>query len=421
MHKVVIFIIFFLSFSLRAETLNLKQISHIYMQENHLLKSLRAEIESAREEEKEAARNLWPALSWDTSVTDQKISESLYGSADFFPKKIYSTALSVQQSIYRGGKIWRAWDIRKEAIVTAQLNYFRQEQDLLHQVLLQAVNLFVAQKIKDVLEESKKIQKQFWDIVQKRRQRGASKDFEVAQAEGDYFSYESKIQQQEAIIQQMRLSLASQLMLKSVNGINVEIEFPSIKDLKDNKEQVRPDVLLAKQQVIMAELEKKLAMGDHYPSLVLQGSLGYQAKEREDLIDEDSKNHTFSLALKIPIFSGLTSLAKSRADEAKITSAKMKLQHLREQADMELKNAEQKIKLSLQVFEANKKWSQQAKEAMSKGLKSYKLGVISSFQMVQLQKGYEGAALSYWNSIYNFYNDKLTWLKANAYPLSQFY
>ncbi|MCB0392647.1 MAG: TolC family protein, partial [Bdellovibrionales bacterium] len=185
--------------------------------------------------------------------------------------------------------------------------------------------------------------------------------------------------------------------------------------------QNRPDVELAKQKVLMAELEKKINLGEHYPSLSLQGSWGYQAKEQEDLLESRSSNHTVSLNLRIPLFSGLTSLAKRRADEAKILAAKMNLRHLQDQSTMEIKNTEQKFNQAQLVLFANKKWSQEAQKAINKGLRSYKLGVISSFQVVQLQKGYEGAAMSYWQSLQSYYKEKMAWVVARGIPLKQFF
>lgn len=121
--------------------------------------------------------------------------------------------MTLNQSIYRGGQIWRAWSLRKEAIQTAKFSYFEQEQKLVTNILQLAVSLYTAEKIMNVLEESKEIQKQFLEIVKKRSLRGATKDFEVSQAEGDYYSYESKISQQKSIIQQAKLQLATLLNL----------------------------------------------------------------------------------------------------------------------------------------------------------------------------------------------------------------
>lgn len=69
-----------------AAPLSLRQVSDLYIKQSPVLKSLQAQVEAAVEE-KEAARNLWPAISWDSTVTDQKISEALYGVSGFFQKR----------------------------------------------------------------------------------------------------------------------------------------------------------------------------------------------------------------------------------------------------------------------------------------------------------------------------------------------
>lgn len=200
-----------------GSSFSLKQIAQIYIQESTLLKSLKSEIEAANYEEQEALRKLWPAISWSNSVVDQQVPASMYGGFNFSPKKIYSSALSIQQPIYLGGKIWKNLSLREQVVMGAKLKYQDQEQKLLSALTLKAVNLYVSEKVKDVLLESQKMQKQFWDIVQLRAKRGASKDFEVAQAEGDYYSYEAKIHQQDSLIQNFKSQLATELGLSLIH------------------------------------------------------------------------------------------------------------------------------------------------------------------------------------------------------------
>ncbi|MCB9025278.1 MAG: TolC family protein [Bdellovibrionaceae bacterium] len=399
--------------------LNLKKVAQIYIQESHLLKSLKSEIEAAEAEEEEASRQLWPSISWSNSVVDQQVPASMYGGFNISPKKIYSSGLSFQQPLYLGGKIWKAWSLRQQAIVSANLKYQNQKQQLLTAVTLKAVQLYVSKKVNEVLFESQKLQKQFWDIVRLRAQRGASKDYEVAQAEGDYYSYVAKIHQQESLIQSYKSQLATDLGFEGMGQWDIDLDIPTANEKLALEKKERPDVLLAKQQIHLAELNKSLAMGDHYPTIQLQGTWGYQAKDQGELFDQDSKSHNIGLSINIPLFSGLTSLSVRRANESRITGAKLQYKYLQDQAAMELQNSQQKLQLASQVLQANKKWSEQAFSALKKGLASYKLGVISTFQMVQLQKGYEGAALSYWSSLASYYSEKLNWLNMNGQELAE--
>ena len=393
-----------------ATQLSLQQVAKKFVEQSEVLKSLRAEIDAARYDEKEASRALLPSISLVNSVVHQKVPAAMFGGFDIIPDKTYTSALNFNQPLYMGGKIWQAWNLRQEAIKGAELNYRQQEQQLVTAVAMKAVNLSVALKIKEVLEESQKIQKQFWDIVRLRAQRGASKDFEVAQAEGDYYAYVGKLHQQESIIENFRLSLIEDLGLKTTESLIVNLPLPEKNVKEATTTEERPEVLLAKQQVVLAEINKKLAMGDHFPSVHIEGQWGYQAIETSRLWEADSRQHNIALRLNIPLFSGLSSLAVRRASENRITAAKMQLKHIQDQAAMEVTNAQHKLQMAKQVVLANKTWLQQAQKAVKKGLSSYKLGVISTFQMVQLQKGYEGAALSFWNSLMNYYSERFNGL-----------
>ncbi len=403
-----------------SEELGLREVSQLFLQNSKQIQALKKKVEMALNEEQEAGRHLLPYVSWSNSVTDQQVALSLYNGFDFSPKKVFSSSLGFEQSIYLGGRIWRAWDIRRQALKIAKLTLLEQEQLLVTGVLTKAVGLDAAKKILIVLQESKKSQKTFVDLVVARKKRGAAKAFELAQARGDYFAYNGKINQQKILIKNLELQLKNDLNLKSTGELrSLVVLSPEAASLEFIGEQKLPEIMAAEEMVEMAKLEKRMAMGEHYPSLQLRGEWGYQAKEFDGLGDDLSDRHMISLSLNIPIFSGLTSVYIRRANEAKIASAKLNLKHKVDLSRMQKESVVQSFSLSYAVYEANKKWAEQAEKALSNGFNSFRLGVISTFQLVQLQRGYEGAKISYWSSVRSYYAEKLKSYRANGLRISE--
>ncbi len=402
-----------------AQSIGLKEVAHIYKENSQVLNALKEEIKTAENEEMEASRSLLPTVAWFTSVTDQQVSRSIYGSFDFFPNQIFASGFSFNQPIYMGGKVWQAWEVKKQAIQIAKLQYLEQEQNLMSGILGKFLTLYTSIKVRDVLIESQKIQKQFLDLVRERQKRGAARDYELAQAEGNFTSYFSRIQQQEAVVYQLKLDIESELQIEQLEIEKLSVLEPENVQLGSLEGlSTRPDVQLVEKQLVMAEIQKKLAMGDHYPSLNLQGSWGYEARERGEVFDDLSRRHIVTLGLNVPIFSGGSSLYTRRAGEHKITAAKISLKRKLDQAKAELEAARYKLNTAFNAYEANKKWRRQARAALTQGLKSFRLGTIQTFQLVQLQREFEGADLAYWSSLQNFYSDKINGLKVSGRQIS---
>ena len=74
----------------------------------------------------------------------------------------------------------------------------------------------------------------------------------------------------------------------------------------------------------MAETQKKMIMGEHLPSLVLNGEMGWSSEKASSLFDSQNKSHSYSVLLTIPIFSGLSSVYAKQSAESKIHVAEKK-------------------------------------------------------------------------------------------------
>jgi outer membrane protein TolC len=410
----------FIFYSLNSVGMEVREFAKVFVEMSPALASLREEVKAAENEEREASRNLFPAINWQTSFTDQQISRSMYGIVDFFPTKIYSSALAFNQPLYMGGKIMQAWDLKKQSVQISKFQYSEQEQILLSQALNKYFQLFSAVKIKEVLKESQKIQDQFLKLIKDRRNRGAAKDFELSQAYGNYASYESRIQQQEALILQMKLDLESELLIEDLNTSAMNLELPQKNQVQLKNETLsRPDVKLIEKQIDLAQIQKELTLGDHYPSLNLQGSWGFESRESDNLFDPLSERYAVTLGLNIPLFSGGTSIYAHRASEHKITSAKIQLKKKLDQIRAEFQSSEYKIKMFFLALESNLNWMNQAQKALDEGLRSFRLGTVQTFQVVQLQREYEGAAIAYFTALQNFYAEKVTGLRTSGLRILQ--
>ena len=194
-----------------AASLPVREVVRRFLQTSPLLEAIHKEQLAAEAVEQESSRRFFPSISLNTGVTDQKTPSVLQGGFDFAHKKIYSTTLDFEQPLYLGGRIWRGWELRELSAELAKWKTIEVEQKALLEILGVALQLNVSQNMEKIFKQSESTQAEFLRITQKRYRRGASKSYEVAQAEADLLSYRGRLQevrlQKESFSQKLQTQL----------------------------------------------------------------------------------------------------------------------------------------------------------------------------------------------------------------------
>lgn len=420
-----------LSFSANAaKVYNLNELVKKAVTDNPSIEAAGAEYRSNRQLVREAKNKIFPSVSLTGAYIKQKVPTSLTGGFDVSPDQIYSGALEVEQPLFLGGKIWAGMNLREAQLEFAKLDYFAKKQEALAQILEVAFNLALAESRLDLLQDSEKVQQDFVKITRGRSNRGNARRFELDQATATLFSYRTRIRQTATQLNALRAQL-SNLIAEDSDQVSFKLpqQLPPSEDVlaRDVKYwqqyaiEHRPELLQTNVQIELAEIQKRINFGDHLPQLSFRGSWGYRSLDRDSFAEDSSRASEMTLALSIPIFSGLTSVYQRRADSEKIASATLSKEWLARQLQAEIENYYAQLKQAQALLSESSQWSKAAKAAYVEAQKNYRLGLIDNFQLVQLQTGQEAALISEAEAVAAHHLAWINWNKAIGKDIEEVY
>lgn len=423
--------LFFLFESSLCEALSLSEIVQRFYQVNPSLAAVREKQLAAEEKTKEARALLFPDLSLNGSVTHGKFSSFSMGSgaafgalADARPT-LWKGTLRLDQPLYRGGQIRQAYRLRQVQENRARIQVLGSSNSQLVSVLQLALTLHSQQREIEVLMQSQKTQNRFLKLTRIRRQKGVARAFEVAQAEADFLSFAPRLEMGRSHERSLKYQLS--LLLEMDQLTPIQVDRPKPLQLKGFSSELgyaqkrHPDILGAQYNKEMASIQKHLDMGEHYPSLSLFGELGYQKVEPEKYDVGDKDSYTVGLNLKIPLFSGLSSLHTRRAAVALERASSKELSQAEINLKDQLYGAYQDLEASQKAWQQSEQWTKKANKAYELGLQSYRLGVISNVQIVQLQAGRERAELQEIKAREGYHLALIRWLAASGEDIAVYF
>lgn len=351
------------------------------------------ELAVAEAEYSSAVSAAFPSINFNNNYSEQK---NPFGSSFFIGTiKNYSSVFQVQQPVYLGGRIWAGMEIKEQAKQATQLMVELETQKVLRDFLTNYFNLLNLEEKKQSLQKSLKIQKQFVRLTKSKLKKGSARPYESFQAEAELASYESRLKQLETQIISLTESLKEDLKIEKFNDFNYPSNFAEV---NSSKEDVFNEVLknnlqmrIANQQIDVAEAQKTLEVGEHLPSLNLEAQMGWRSPGTSGLFEKANESHTYIVNFSIPIFSGLSSFSARKASAQRVMQQKKHLQSSQLAVTKQFYLFYESYKNAREVYLKTKKWQRQADQAVRNGLKNFKSGIISNFQVVQLQKGLEAA------------------------------
>jgi len=159
----------------------------------------------------------------------------------------------------------------------------------------------------------------------------------------------------------------------------------------------RSDYLAAAQQVRAAELLRKSATAEHFPSAFISANYG-------DLGITPGQSHgTYAVSggIHIPIFAG----GKARADalqyEAQLKQSQQQLDNLRAQIEYEVRVALLDLNAAAEQVEVARSSVDLAEQTMTQARDRFTAGVTDNLEVVQAQEAVAAANESYISSLYS--------------------
>lgn len=181
----------------------------------------------------------------------------------------------------------------------------------------------------------------------------------------------------------------------------------------------RTDLMMLKEQVQLAELDKKASVAEFYPSLAgvyNYGVTGYNNKVDpfRTIGDNWMRSSYVALQLNIPIFSGGNRTQKVRQKEFEIQKARNQYELLKQSALKEVADASNNFLSSSNSFENAKRSLGLAQDVFKSSWTEYIHGLLSLSDILQIQNELTAARNNYSTALIHVRLADIEWKKAKG-------
>lgn len=370
---------------------------------NKDLKVAAARIEEADAYLQEVGAALFPQVNLDAGGNRSRISETTatrYPAGTPFERNNYNAKLSTSFELDFWGKLRRAKEsARAQALAT------RYAGDTIGLSLtgLVASNYLLLRSLDaqiKVSNDSLSNRDESLALTKRRLAGGTSSALDVAQAEVASSNLKAQIVdlvRQRALVQHQLAVLTGDLSLNLAAGDLVNMPNPPVPPagLPSSLLEARPDVRQAEQSLIAANAKIGVAKAALYPSISLTASLGGESAELGDVLKSASRIWGAGLSLNLPIFD--SGRLNSRLDQASAQQKQMlfSYENAVQTAFREVDDALVSVRQNTEREAALDQSRQSAQRALQISENRYKSGYSAYLDVLDSQRVYNDAALSY--------------------------
>jgi outer membrane protein TolC len=136
-------------------------------------------------------------------------------------------------------------------------------------------------------------------------------------------------------------------------------------------------------------------MAVHFPKLDAFARWGRNTFRRSDLLDSDATQTELGLELKVPLFSGLTSVFDRRILSHNEAILRIEERRLRDSFELERVRAEKNFRFALTQAQTYQLALRQAEESVRVANRTYRLGTSTYLQVSEAQKNLAEAEINF--------------------------
>lgn len=159
----------------------------------------------------------------------------------------------------------------------------------------------------------------------------------------------------------------------------------------------RPDLRSLLEQQRAAELNVRVARGGYYPVLTGNASYGYAGED-----SPDQRNHSLSLQLSVPVFSGFLTRRQVAEAEAQLASARHAVTDFRRQVRLEVERAALSVRAASEIREARGKEKEASAENLRLATGRYEVGAGDIIEMIDAQVQMTASDTDLVNSMFDY-------------------
>ena len=361
----------------------LSEALEMAVRENPELKATFQKKEEAQANTSRAVSGIFPTLSaFAQAELKQDAASSPAALFGGDPYNSYGVGLSLEQSIFRGGRLWSGVDTALKREEIAELQYSQKKRDLIEKVIETFYQvLLIDLEVKTHLDQQK-IQEDLLKVSKRQLRFGTVRELEPLRIQTKLALLVPRIEQSKNELQLQAATLANLLGKNQTESITVAGNLKPSEPLMKLAERYR-DLSVAE-----SSLEEKLQalaideygasstfdFAQNYPQVLLNAQIQKLTTAKMELLSDDTTSWNVGLKLSIPLFTGLSSVFERRAIYAKTLELQNQEQKIKDDAALRRLRANRNLKLALLRINTSEKTLEIAKRSLAVARKDHRLG-----------------------------------------------
>ena len=397
------------------EKLSLKQAVEIGLQNNYSIQIANNNQDITSKNREAAISNLLPKVDATASLNKSTVDTRQVFVTGVVQER--SSAKSSQQNaglqlswvLFDGMKMFASYERVKELESMGEVNAKAMVQGVLADIVINYFAIVASQEQLKVSEDALAVSKKRVEIAESKNQIGAGSTLDLLNAKVDYNTDLSSLIRQQESLKNLKIRLNELLILPVGNDIVLTDSIPTDKiinaeELYNKVLSQNPNLLLAKSQQRIAELNVREVSADRYPTLRLNSGYNYSNQNAEAgfFTENRTQGLNYGISASVNIFNGLLQSKKEKIAKLQSQSAVFSYEQAKLSVDANWNALLNSYQNNLQLLKLEKENQIVAKKNIDISIEKFKLGGISSLQLREAQRAYIESNARYINALYQY-------------------
>lgn len=395
---------------LAAKDLSLEEAVKMAVLQNRQLENARHEISSAEKDIDLTVRSYYPTVDLQTSLTKLDEGQTTLDFAAIQQGKlgvtttsdeIYTTALTLTQPIWLGGKVSLNKKIASYALEIARTNYEQEEEETIFNVIQAYYGVLQASGMVDIRKESLDIINDHLNLVQKNLKAGLAIKQDLLQTRIEKHKAEEELTAAKNDLTIARKRMTQLLAERKEYNLTQPENVPA-EDLKEDELLVtalenRSELFALELNKKLIESRKKLNANPYRPQISLKGSYEW---EGDEFLGDDGWSVT--LGGSIPLYDAGKAGIEGEKEDLALEENRNSQKDLIESIRIDIKDSVLSVEQAHEMMELEELSLENASENLALANKSYIAGVGTNTDVTDAQANYRQAQISLLQAEYSY-------------------
>lgn len=360
--------------------MSLKAMIELGLRQSGRIKKREADLTAAQSQTRRAVGAAFPTVNLKAAATEHD-------------DEFYRAYAEATQPLYTGGALTAAYKLSKQNEELKQLELKNETQKYLFELITTYLKTVNATNTLSATLENLDILKRHAAVIAKYEKIGRARKSDLLLSKVNVITAEHDIQRQRAELiadkEILRSLVETELPPEILNSSHPAFYTQELIDADKAVSYAFENSLSLKIAKLLRERinhEKKVALAEDLPSLSLTGQSGFRRAIKDDLFKDNAQYSSVTLNLTIPLFSGLTMLAKRRDFEEQKVSATSDFEVKKFQIEASLRSKIVELKVSQEQLQYIEEAARDAREALRLAERDYANSLISSQDIIGVQR-----------------------------------